>query len=274
MTGTSRFRRFIGVDFSAAADGGRKTWIAVGRADGDGLLLDGAVSAAELPGSGRTPAAFLPALRAWLAGQEAALVGLDFPFALPAALMPDGDWAAFAAGFAARYPDPEAFRGDCRARADGRELKRRCDVEAKTPFCAYNLRLYRQTWWGIAGLLAPLARQSHVGVAPMLRAGSAEVLLAEICPASTLKRVGLYRGAYKGAEPAARERRAAILGAMRDDGVEIADAVGLRAIGDGGGDALDAILAAYAAWQVAQSDGETLSAPRDTLDALEARVYF
>jgi hypothetical protein len=270
----SRFRRFVGIDFSAAADGGRKTWIAEGRPEGDRLRIDSAVRAEDLRDSGRAPTQFLPALQRWLTEQSATLVGLDFPFALPARLMPDGDWPAFAAGFAARFPDAETFRAACRERADGRELKRRCDLEARTPFCAYNLRLYRQTWWGIAGLLAPLAGDGRVGVAPTLRAGTAAVLLAEICPASTLKRLGLYRRAYKGRDAAAGERRTAILGAMREDGAEIAEDVVARAEADAGGDSLDAIIAAYAAWHVARTAPQALAAARDRLDLIEARVYF
>ena len=268
-----RFRRFVGVDFSAAADGGRKTWIACGRPDSGALVVDDARPAADLPGSGAAPAAFLPALRRWLAGQAAALVGCDFPFALPLALMADADWAAFATGLARRHPDPEAFRQACRGQAGGRELKRRCDREARTPFSAYNLRLYRQTYRGITGLLAPLSADPRIGVAPVLRAETADVLLAEICPASTLKRLDLYRP-YKSRAAAARAHRAVILARLKHAGVAPTRAIADLAVADAGGDLLDAMIAAYAAWHTAATDPSALARPRDEVDRREARVYF
>ncbi len=268
------FSRFIGVDFSAAADGGRRTWIAITQpAAAGGLRLIDLHPACDLPGGDPAPRRFVPALGDWLARQTGALAGLDFPFSLPERLIDAEDWPSFVLGFAGRHPDPDAFRESCRTRTGGRELRRRCDGEARTPFSAYNLRLYRQTWWGIAGLLAPLVRSGRAQVAPMhLPAGSA-VTLAETCPASTLKRLSC-RDSYKGAGPNCRSARCAILARLAVEGLAIPAAAAETALSDRGGDALDSMIAAYAAWDCARHRSADLAGPRDRLDRLEARVYF
>jgi hypothetical protein len=267
------FATFLGVDFSAAKDGGRRTWIAeaVPRPDG-GLAVSCLQRAADLPDSGPDPAAFLPALAAHLLGRDNALAGLDFPFTLPEALMPEPDWPAFAAGFAARFPDPDRFRRACTSATGGRELKRRCDREARTPFAAYNLRLYRQSWWGIARLLAPLAADPRVSVLPMQVRAGATVSLAEICPASTLKQLGLS-GSYKGRTEAKAAQRAAILARLGAAGLALSAAHGQTALDDRGGDALDALIACTAAWRTAHACPQALFACRDETDRREGRVY-
>jgi hypothetical protein len=99
--------------------------------------------------------------------------------------------------FSERYPDAEAFRAICREQAGDRELKRVTDVETRTPFCVYNLRLYRQTFYGIRDVLGPLMRTGSVSVLPMQPADPQKSWVVEICPASTLKSKGLYVP-YKG----------------------------------------------------------------------------
>ena len=98
----------------------------------------------------------------------------------------------------------------------GKESKRSCDVTAKTPFAAWNLRLYRQTWHSLVGLYAPLLAASAVTVAPFQRDDGKRPRLAEICPASTLKRLGLY-GSYKGRQFADERRRPMGEGRENDD---------------------------------------------------------
>jgi hypothetical protein len=146
-------------------------------------------------------------------------------------------------------------------------------VEARTPFSAYNLRLYRQTWLGIAHLLAPLVATGRVGVAPMLPAPDGGVLLAEACPASTLRRLGAA-GTYKGRTPAARTQRRTLLNLLAKNGVQLTENAYETAAENRGGDALDAVIAACALWQTALTAPATLVAPRDDLDRLEARVFF
>jgi len=268
---TAQFDRFLGVDFSGARDAGNTIWIAEG-AEADGrLIVDGLRRARDLPGGGADRDRALSALRNYLAVQDNALVGLDFPFSLPQQLIDAADWPTLARKFTSRYADAQAFRADCRGRTGGRELKRRTDRRTKTPFCAYNLRLYRQTYWGLAGVLAPLAEDRRMAIAPVLERPDAACTLAECCPASSLKRLDCYRP-YKGRGDGLRASRAAILGRLQYEGVSCDEAVGDMVISDIGGDALDAVVAAATMWRVAGQPGANLKC-RDDIDALEARVF-
>ena len=265
------FRRYLGVDFSGARNAGNTIWIAEGSDAGGRLAIDDLRRACDLPGGAVDRETALHALRDHLAGQHGAVVGLDFPFSLPDRLVDAPDWPIFAGGFAARYPEPALFREDCRRRSGGLELKRRTDRETRTPFCAYNLRLYRQTYWGIARILAPLAEDPRIGIATVLDRPYARCTLAETCPASSLKRLGLYRP-YKGRGDGLREWRAAILDRLLKEDVVCDGALRETAIADTGGDGLDAIIAAATMWRIARDSEKDLTA-RDRIDALEARVF-
>lgn len=266
-----RYRRFLGVDFSGARNAGNTIWIAEGSEIGGRLEIDRLCRARDLPGGAPDRAPALSALRAHLADRDSALVGLDFPFSLPGDLIDAPDWLDFALGFAARYPDAETFRDDCRRRTNGREHKRRTDREAETPFSAYNLRLYRQTYWGIADVLAPLAEDRRIAIAPMLERSGAHCTLAESCPASSLKRLGCYRP-YKGRGAAFQASRMRILDRLREEGLTCNGALKDTAVADIGGDGLDAIIAATTMWRIAKEPPSHMTC-RDRVDALEARVF-
>ena len=268
---SARFDRFIGVDFSGGQKAGDAIWVAEGSAGNGGLAIDELRRARDLPQGGQDRATALAALRRHLADRDNALVGLDFPFSLPGELIDAQDWPGFARAFATDYPDAEQFRESCRRRTGGKELKRRTDRRTATPFCAYHLRLSRQTDWGIAEVLAPLAEDDRVAIVPMLRKPGASVTLAETCPASTLKRLDCYRP-YKGRDPALTASRREILHRLRREGLWLDDELAARTLEDRGGDALDALVAAVTIWRVAGMPGEPFE-PRDDIDALEARVY-
>jgi hypothetical protein len=258
----------LGVDFSGAADAGRATWIARGVAWPKGLEVQEVLPAAELPGGGPARETSLRALIALIAA-SGAVCGLDFPFAVARSLMRAEDWAAFADGFAARYPSAEAFRDDCRERAQGRELRRLTDREAKTPFSPSNLRMFKQTFYGIRDLLAPLVRAGQACVLPMQSPAGRRPLLLEVCPASTLKSLGLY-SPYKGKSPA--RARAAVVDTLVASGVlrPCPPPVRERILADGRGDALDAVLAAVACARAL--DRPAFSFARDHL--VEGYVFF
>lgn len=268
---TTPFACILGVDFSGARYAGRSTWIATGRPDAGTLAIADIRPAASLAGGGTGLHAMLAALRARLLQAEGAIVGLDFPFALPLELQRDEDWVEFAGRFTRRWPDAQSFRQACRAQSGGREFKRRCDREARTPFAAYNLRLFRQTYYGIGHVLAPLAASGRVRIAPVHDVASPSVTLVEACPASLLKRFGLYRR-YKGSGPAPAGERREIIDALAAAGLQLSDPALAVAEAQTGGDALDAALAAMCAWFAAGTP-EQLS-PRDLGDAREARVFF
>jgi hypothetical protein len=257
---------FLGVDFSGGANAGRKIWLACASSAGDRLRIEACFRAEVLPGSGRTLARCLPALRGFLAAQTGSVIGLDFPFTLPAVLLEGCEtWETFVTGFVDRFADAEAFRRWSMAAAGGRELRRRCELASRTPFCAWNLRLYRQTFAGIAGVLAPLVAKDAVSVVPLQAPIHGRPILAEICPASTLKRRGLYRP-YKGREPERRAARAAILDALQSE-LAVAPAIAAILLDDAEGDALDSALAALAASRI------DLASPPVPASDLEGFVY-
>ena len=268
--------RYIGIDFSAASkDGGRRTWIAEAVPDDSGLTIERLFPAASLPGSGPDRDTMLPALRRYLAGARNSLIGLDFPFSVPAALMDGDDWRSFASRLGTRFDEPEAFRDWCRRRSNGREWRRRCDVEARTPFAAYNLRIYRQTYWGIVGILAPLAVDRQVDIAPVdcgrrTADNTGVPVLAEICPASTLKRLDCY-GSYKGAKNEHALARGSIAERLIEEGCRLSPSIRAMAVQNRGGDALDSLVGCFTAWRI-RRDGVAL-APRDEIDRIEARVF-
>ena len=129
----------------------------------------------------------MPGLCAHIATLTDSIVGFDFPFSIPAPLIEQSTWPAFIRDFAARYATPEEFRETCRSITGGRELKRETDIEAKVPWCAYNLRLYRQTWAGIRHVLAPLVSRNFARIIPIQPPKNGLTVIVEICPASFLK---------------------------------------------------------------------------------------
>jgi len=260
--------RVHGVDFSGAADAGRRIWVASGTVGNKVLCIDDLRRAAELPGGGLDRAAALDALRAFIQAAGPCAVGCDFPFGLPEPLVGAPTWEAFALAFAERYPAPDAFRARCREAAEGKELRRATDREARTPFSSYNLRLYRQTWTGIVELLAPLVR-AGAAVVPMQPPRSRVPWLLEVCPASTLERAGRYRP-YKGRTAGHRVARAAILAAFTEQDLTVSLEIRERAVADPGGDALDALIAAAATFRAVVAPDFPGADPRY---ALEGRVY-
>jgi len=260
-------RRIFGVDFSGAADAGRRIWIAEGEASPRGLRILSCQPAEELPGGARDRGLALPALNQFIAGHRDAIFGCDFPFALPRTIASAKTWDSFIAEF--DHADAAAFRESCRRMSRGREPKRRTDIEARTPWCAFNLRLYHQTYWGLAALLRPLVASRAVAVLPMQEPAAGLAWMIETCPASVLKKLD-WRGSYKDAQLAGQRR--AIMQLLERKGHlasldgELAD----RILADPGADALDSIIAAVA---TARALGD-IAAGCGSGDRIEGRVYF
>jgi len=145
------------------------------------------------------------------------------------------------------YPSADALRAACRQAVGGRELKRITDRASHAPFSPYNIRLYRQTYYGIRDLLHPLVRDRAVSVLPMQEPQPDKPWLLEICPASTLKKRGLYQSSYKGRGEQKREARVRIVEALeRQEDVLVPRDTRTGLIEDSGGDALDSVVAALA----------------------------
>ena len=264
--------RIAGVDFSGARNAGKLIWIASGVVADNALRLETCFPAAELPGSGADRELALPALVKFLSQETETVVGLDFPFGLPAPLVREKSWEDFIAAFPGNHASADAFRESCMTAANGRELKRRTDVETKTPFSAYNLRLYRQTHAGIRNILHPLITQDLARAIPTQPPANGKPVLAEACPASLLKAENLYPS-YKGPSAEAAGARESILKGLISRNLMQRPAPALRGIllENKGGDALDAVIAAIIAIR-ARNDPTSLR-PRDSLEAIETRVF-
>ena len=236
------------------------------------MTLDSCQPARELASGARYRESALAALVEFLSGERRAAVGLDFPFSLPRSLIEETTWEAFLRDFPARYPDADSLREACRRAAGGRELKRRTDIAAKVPFSAYNLRLYRQTHAGIATVLRPLMEADAARVVPMQASAPGKVLLAETCPASLLKRLGLYKPPYKGRGDPPQSARTNLINWLIQRGLLEKPQKSLRnlMIEDKGGDAIDAMLAAVATANLPP----LRRAARDPVERIEGRVYF
>lgn len=233
-----------GVDFSGASDAGKYIWIAAGRPTQDGrLVIEDCERLSDRWGSDRDHClALLVELIAITQGPSA--FGFDFPFGVPSQLMDGETWAEFVTTFGSRYPTPEAFRDDYRERAGGRELKRVTDRETKTPFSVYNLRIYKQTFYGIRDILAPLVVGDLACVPPMQPPVEAKPWVLEICPASTLKTEGLT-ASYKGRTEAHAAARRRLLEAVEQRGlVRVPPGIRDRILLDREGDGLDSVIAA------------------------------
>jgi hypothetical protein len=265
-------RRIYGVDFSGAAQAGKKIWITRGVIDGHTLLVQSCQQAAHLPGSSPERSRCLAALGELVRQEQASVFGFDFPFGLPHELVSEKTWEDFVVSFPYTYSSPEQFRDTCRRLARGRELKRDTDREKRTPFSPYNIRIYRQTYFGIRDLLAPLVKERQACVLPMQSAQPDRAWLLEICPASTLKGKELNRP-YKGRSTHHYEARACILDAIeKEDPLQVP--VDLRAliVEDSEGDALDSVIAAVAAFRTTRSP-DRLRMDGKQAYAIEGYVY-
>lgn len=261
------------MDFSGARDAGKRIWVAEGVATAKGVKIESCRRARDLPGGAVGLDAALGALVTHIASAGDAVIGLDFPFSLPESLITEPDWESFIASFAGKYPTADSFRDACRLATGGKELKRRTDVEARVPFGAYNLRLYRQTYAGIGRVLCPLVSSGRARTAPMQPPEPGKPILVEACPASLLKREDLYPS-YKGGGDSPREARKTIVAGLAGRRLlaPLPHLVRREVIDDPGGDALDSVIAAICAFRAANDP--TALAPRDGQERLEARVFY
>lgn len=258
-----------GVDFSGARRAGDSTYLAEATADGDVLRVESVAAAPSRLGTDAARESVLPALRSFVAeaGPRAAF-GLDFSFGLPAFLLDAAhvaDWDAFVRWFPDGFADPSAFAdwaGSVAADRDGdrtyyrRETDRR--VGATSP---YHFFVKAQTFYGVRDVLKPLVTDGSVRVLPMHAPDPATPWVLEAYPAATLERLGGHRERYKTADAAGRRRRAANLDALESAGatapgtVTVAPDVRTAAVDDADGDALDAVVAAVAAWHHTRDAG-------------------
>lgn len=236
---------YLGVDFSGARDAGKRIWIAEGVERSGQIVVEALYPARELSGSVQRDES-LAALQKYIGDLGNSVIGIDAPNSLPLQLM-NPDWAVWFAAIAA-HGSAQVFKANCTSRwmkltgSREKEGRRGCDREAGTPFSAWNERLYRQTWYLLTGIYAPLLAAKKVTIAPYQKPESGKPRLAEICPASTLKRLELYGTKYKVKQASTvRENLLAALGHRAS--LQLSSSLQRITVEDGGGDALDALIA-------------------------------
>lgn len=266
----ARPERVFGVDFSGSVEAGRKIWIAAGTFDGETLCVDDCVRGEALQNSGRDRETCVAALRSFIAQAGDSAFGLDFPLSLPHELFLNQTWLQFIRSFAVQFPTAEDFRADCLRIAHGRELKRATEIETKTPFSPYNLRLYRQTYFGLRDVIGPLVAARGARVLPLQSPLDHRPCLIEICPASTLKRLGLYVP-YKGKTDQHRQARTLILSTLTArHTIRLSHAPRSVLLDDPEGDALDSVIAL---WATARAARTGFACPADRLTRREGWVF-
>jgi hypothetical protein len=241
----------IGVDFSGAAGAGKLIWVACGFKENGRLKINSCQSAADLPGGGIKRDRALDALCSFIELRNNALIGLDFSFSLPQQLIKEKAWEEFILSFPDKYCSPEHFRRFCFEATEGKELKRKTEMDKKAPFSSYNLRMYRQTYYGICKLLNPLVKKDRATVLPIQIPKPGKPWLMEICPASFLKGEGM-RISYKGRSQDKHDARLKILQFLENEKKLQFEKLHLRKLilEEHGGDALDSVIAACSVSQV------------------------
>jgi hypothetical protein len=256
------FDIIYGVDFSGAKQAGRNIWLArveQVRRRAPNYRLAELTCLEKLCGTGERGAA-LAYLVGLIAASEGALWALDFPFGLPIEVMDAGaHWPRQFDFLGTWGEDAYAAGVEClrRARALGgpMHIRRLTDSEAKAPFDCYHYRIIYQTFFGMRDVLGPLRLLRHTAILPFQyrRLATARRVLVEACPTSTLKRLGLPHNNYKQPEGGPLTRKRLVTRRTLLDGLashvrfdERQRRVMMR---NGGGDALDAVVAAVGAAQ-------------------------
>jgi hypothetical protein len=298
-----KFTSIYGVDFSGAKLAGRNIWIARaapvassfsggrnGRASARGSTRDSRASLRLLDLScletlcgtaDREPS--LAHLVNLIRNSNGALWAMDFPFGLPIEVMEDGARWGAQFEFLRNWGDDAYGVGlECLKRAKRRggpmHIRRTTDIEVRAPFDCYHYRIIYQFFFGMRDVLGPLASARGTAILPFhyRRLPRAERVLVEACPSSTLKRLALPHQNYKqpqGGPLTGRRRRTrhAIL-----DGLSRHIAIGDRhrriIMRNGGGDALDAVIAAvggFHGWR----DADHRAVARHARYPREGRLY-
>ncbi|MEL4305195.1 DUF429 domain-containing protein [Methanococcoides cohabitans] len=261
-----------GVDFSGSKTACKKIWVSRGTIHNRTLHIDSCCPISELMPEdiGKERDNCLSFLRKLISTEAKAIFGLDLSMGLPEALNNDHNWENSILNFSKTYKSPEDFRTKCRNSMGNKEVKRKTEIQKKAPFCTYNLRLYKQTYYGIRYIIEPLLKKGSARIIPIQEPHPEKALLAEVCPACTLKRKDIYIP-YKGKNKRELENRRMILSAMKTWNIELEDHVVEAALKDTEADALDSILAAYAAYSALQRMDERASLAKEYIS--EGMIY-
>jgi hypothetical protein len=276
------FGEIHGVDFSGAKQAGRFLWWATLQPHGARWHLSRLTSLERHIGTAQRNAVLAHLVQA-IRDSDQALWALDFSFGLPCGVLsPEPHWHEVFALVASMGDDALAFGRTCRQRALARghsgQLLRQTEREQGTPLGAYHYRLVYQTFFGIRDVLAPLREDWQTALVPFQydRVHTARRVVVEGLPAASLRRWGLPCRGYKEAEGAAPcPERKAVRRQIVDslcEWIVISSEQQTTMVQNPGGDALDAVVAAwgaYEAWKAA--DHSALAG--DSVYRIEGREF-
>lgn len=261
--------QILGVDFSGARDAGEKIWLTVCIERGGELHVKSSGSAAAQFGSSSRDDALNGVRRAI---ERADIVGMDFPFGLPAAVHEFDDWRAVCKWVAHSVADPDALQEHCveqaRAATDGEQsyLRRETD-EPHGALSPYHWFVAAQTFYGIRDVLWPLINDGSITVPPMGDGDGTPV--CEVYPAGTLQDIGLPADRYKDDTDESRQRRETIVEGLQLTPLSM-HGIEEHLVEDVGGDAIDSVLAALAAWRASRVE----FSPDGPWDPVEGQIYI
>ena len=276
-----RIRTVYGIDFSGAAQSGRTAWMAEFVAQGKGSLrLTRLGPLGRFAGSLERSDVCRYLVDAIL-GSKRSLWGCDFPFGLPIELglgrwSMQLDHASRFSGMAKDYG--RELVAITQRKMNAMHVRRQTDRETKTPFDCYHYRIIHQTFHGMRDVLAEVADDPSTAILPFQYVGlaTAQRVVVEACPSSTLKRLELPYRRYKqtgGKRPEATHRRTRqqIFRGIAPF-VQISLYHRRVIMQDSGGDAMDAVLAGIGSWHACRADDHAAIAAHDRYP-LEGRVY-
>ncbi len=245
----SEQRDIFGVDFSGAKTACNKIWVSRAEVTGTRLSILECYSLSQANSVNLGREHCLRVLLDLILSSKYSTFGMDFPFGIPVQLMHGLCWDELIRNFPQLYANENEFRDINRKLSGNVELKRLTDKEVKAPFCVYNLRLYRQTYFGIRDIIRPLVISGAASILPIQPPRADVPWLMEICPASTLKKEGLY-SPYKGKGAKEKATREHILDHLEKKALDMPKDIRHQALENADGDALDSIIAAYSVFRV------------------------
>ncbi len=232
---------FIGINFSAARDALDRIWITFACARNDRLSVLSCFPLRQLASNGvNTPPELLVEL---ISRAEYCVVGCDACFGIPAPFV-HPSWQAWLLTYPRRIVDAEALRQLCR------DQRRYTDRVARAPLAPGNLRIYRQTDAWLRNVLRALVLRRTADIAPFTPLSDSRPWLFEVCPAVTLRALGLPARTYKGQSGAHRATRERILAGLETLGVVVKASQQSVICEQSSGDALDSLIAAVTVWLV------------------------
>lgn len=203
----------FGVDFSASKNPANKIWLSECVLQNNSILLNETYSLKEksAPNTLKNCSNYLVNL---VKNNLNYAFGFDFSFSIPEIFLGNSSWEEFILQFSERWKSADQFKKELFLQAEGKEIKRATEIEAKVPFSTYNLWIYKQTYFGITEILCTLLHSKCCTILPFNSIKKNLPKILETCPASFLKNISTSTDLskfYKGKNESHLKRREMIL---------------------------------------------------------------